>query len=1761
MPHAKLPLTLIFMGLLTHSGCNCQGGVIGTKNAATCDDGKKNGTETAPDCGGSCAACATGLECEAPTDCLSRSCVDRACQEPSCQDGILNGEEADIDCGASCPTKCKIGQDCLKDTECSSEVCQNDRCRLPACSDGLQSTVTNETDVDCGGACGPCLTGEDCAMDIDCLSLNCLSLECQAASCSDGIQNQEESDVDCGGPCPALCENGSSCRNKEDCLSALCQNETCAAPYCDNNIQDIDETDVDCGGPSCPACPIGLLCAVPNDCNEKICGLNNQCTNGPCQCLAASCTDGVLNGNEVGTDCGGTDCAACSTPGDNCTLDSNCDSGVCSATGPIDCNGTAPCCQTPQCNDGVVNATSELCDSADMAGDTCQNYGFTAGRLGCNQTCDGLIFSECTSGCGNARVDNDAELCDGTALGGYECTSFGFFGGTLACANSCDAYDFSACTDGCRNGTREVGEECDPAQTSGVGSDDDFGATPLTCQDFGFIDGRIGDACSDSCTVDISSCNGGCGNNIREGGELCDGTDTGGYTNCPDIDAKYNGGTLGACNATCDGFDTALCTDCGNNIVEIGEVCDGSANGGISTCTQYSSVFNGGMLGACNATCDAFDASGCTTCGNNIREGAELCDGVDLDSKNCVADFGHDGGVLSCSADCSSFNEDRCNDCPVTCASGASCGANTNGSCACPLYLDACNGACISLKTDPDNCGACGNSCASNQVCSAGVCTTNCQSPLVACDRRCIDPLTDNSNCGGCNLSGAGNDCSANGEVCVSGACSTQDRSPTGPAPAECSNGGPAISLGTGGALDCVGDLAAVTFRWALCSCQDLDNNQPVLTDGFDSRNGPYSPTCEDGLVCQTHADCSADLDGDSLFTCAGEIGAGIGANGLYTNNQSTRTWGTLWWSGTATPNFGTVSVRQELHDGGALPGAWVAVDGDGYVAGNVSASGTLGGNLYTSATSNMNVDFSVAGSIDKTATPLTISDPCDCAADQLINVVGIVDNHACDPEGTNGCSGTDCCALSNNDNFSMGLDPNIFLGNNSGGRLDLPCGHYYLRGINTNESISIVVHGRTALYVGGEVDMNRPVSLTLDDSAELDVFIRGSVCGAEFNAGSPNYPTRSRVYIGGPPTSGACWDNSTAVRLTQGVRMAANLYAPFGRLDTSQPVLNYGGLFVGDYNVSQTTDIHFDTAVVAAGDSCPSECGNGVIDAIEACDVGNAGQDILPNLNEQTCQTQGFDGGTLLCNNDCAYDTGDCYVCGDGTLNNDEECELSLPFDTFACGTLTGESWDGGDISGCRADCSYERSNCWRCGNNTIESTENCDGTALGGQSCETLGYTGGTLQCSGACAYDTSGCFLCGDGNIDANESCDPGPPEDLGAASCENLGFLGGGTLSCTLNCNYDTSQCDPGQTVNEVCGNGTIEGSERCDHNDTTDPSDDDTGTEDCISQGFDGGRLSCTPTSPCDTFDTSGCYTCGDGTRDVAQGEACDVNEPRPFAETCTTLVGPGSEGTLECNINCSWDTSICSVCGNGVQEASEACDNAGTSDPSDDILGGNTCESLGYSGGVLSCNTACDGFDTSQCSTCGDGIRAVGESCDPGEIEFSETCSDVVGSSSSGNLSCNRDCTWNIVECSICGNDSIEGSEICDGTALAGHDCTDHGFSCGTLACNNTCTGYDTSTCANTACPVCGNNVIDGSEACDGTELNGETCETQGFAGGGDLGCYAACDGYDTSGCKECLDCRDCDNQACNAGTCGSCETDADCCSPLICYEGECVLY
>jgi hypothetical protein len=229
-----------------------------------------------------------------------------------------------------------------------------------------------------------------------------------------------------------------------------------------------------------------------------------------------------------------------------------------------------------------------------------------------------------------------------------------------------------------------------------------------------------------------------------------------------------------------------------------------------------------------------------------------------------------------------------------------------------------------------------------------------------------------------------------------------------------------------------------------------------------------------------------------------------------------------------------------------------------------------------------------------------------------------------------------------------------------------------------------------------------------------------------------------------------------------------------------------------------------------------------------------------------------------------CSDDDSGGARCGDGVVNPElgEECD-GRALGGRTCEDVDPTSL-GGVLKchpvGSADECTFDLSQCAfpECGNGTVEAGEECDGYDLQGASCQSLGHDAGQLLCTGPesanpCTLDESECLdspYCGDGNVDVaqGEVCDGG---DMNGETCESLGFLGG-TLRCDLQCQYDTSQCDQ-----PVCGNDTREATEVCDGSDLAD--------EDCISRGYLEGTLACgNDCLSFDESGCSGHPVCGDG---------------------------------------------------------------------------------------------------------------------------------------------------------------------------------------------------------------------------------------------------------------------------------------------------------
>jgi len=118
----------------------------------------------------------------------------------------------------------------------------------------------------------------------------------------------------------------------------------------------------------------------------------------------------------------------------------------------------------------------------------------------------------------------------------------------------------------------------------------------------------------------------------------------------------------------------------------------------------------------------------------------------------------------------------NCGNCGNTCNSMQLC---TNGSCHdvdCPASETRCGDSCVDPQTDVANCGGCGRTCNVGQVCQTGNCVASCAAPLTLCEMACIDPDHDPKNCGGCGVQCAPDHVVA--AACVNMSCSYSQCAP-----------------------------------------------------------------------------------------------------------------------------------------------------------------------------------------------------------------------------------------------------------------------------------------------------------------------------------------------------------------------------------------------------------------------------------------------------------------------------------------------------------------------------------------------------------------------------------------------------------------------------------------------------------------------------------------------------------------------------------------------------------------------------------------------------------------------------------------------------------------------------------------------------------------------------------------------------------------------------------------------------------------------
>jgi hypothetical protein len=160
----------------------------------------------------------------------------------------------------------------------------------PGCLDGQQNG--DETDVDCGGSCPACDLEQMCPLDADCDSLSCTDGDaCVAATCDDGKKDGAETDIDCGGPSASLPRRRLLPRRRRLRERRLHAN-ICQPPPATTRSRTRTRPTSTAAAPVTPAPTARAACVLDDDCASLVCEAN--------KCVAATCSDGVQNGPETG---------------------------------------------------------------------------------------------------------------------------------------------------------------------------------------------------------------------------------------------------------------------------------------------------------------------------------------------------------------------------------------------------------------------------------------------------------------------------------------------------------------------------------------------------------------------------------------------------------------------------------------------------------------------------------------------------------------------------------------------------------------------------------------------------------------------------------------------------------------------------------------------------------------------------------------------------------------------------------------------------------------------------------------------------------------------------------------------------------------------------------------------------------------------------------------------------------------------------------------------------------------------------------------------------------------------------------------------------------------------------------------------------------------------------------------------------------------------------------------------------------------------
>ncbi|MCC7074863.1 MAG: hypothetical protein IT383_26370 [Deltaproteobacteria bacterium] len=358
--------------------------------------------------------------------------------------------------------------------------------------------------------------------------------------------------------------------------------------------------------------------------------------------------------------------------------------------------------------------------------------------------------------------------------------------------------------------------------------------------------------------------------------------------------------------------------------------------------------------------------------------------------------------------------------------------------------------------------------------------------------------------------------------------------------PAHLGEAPPGVVGVTANAAVCGADLAATTFRFGLCTCEDLAFSTVLRVDAFQS--DPAQPV----------------------------EGGSAGTNGSFTSTGDSAIAGSLVVGGSALP-IGNHEIGGELYAAGDVTSAGdIDIAADAWVAGDLRGFVTdVVGTLHVPASATVGLGTTAGAVVN---TPVTVAPPCPCAPGDRLDVNAFIAD-----------------AEQHNDNAAIGLTRDALIGLLQPKELDLPPGRYYVDRIAAIAPLWLRVSGPTALYVGGDLESVSVFEIAVEGAGELDVFVGGSLrATGDFEMGvEGGPPSRVRTYVAG----------ADDILLAGDLDFQGSLWAPNARLVAAGPLDVEGALLVREIVEAGVIHVGWDASIEDGAGSC-DETGTPVDDA-----------------------------------------------------------------------------------------------------------------------------------------------------------------------------------------------------------------------------------------------------------------------------------------------------------------------------------------------------------------------------------------------------------------------------------------------------------------------------------------------------------------------------------------------------------------------------------